>query len=93
MEPPLCPCQIGKPQGNPGQFRKPGVGASYSFRKAVNGRALAEARDVQAEILQERDDPDGEMALYRDQEALCRELGEQHGLFIPLGNRPPWDGC
>ncbi len=41
----------------------------------------------QADILHARGDLDGAMALYKEQERLCRELGKKAGLQFSLGTQ------
>jgi nephrocystin-3 len=57
------------------------------FRAAGDRASLEGALGNQANILYARGDLDGAMALYKEQERICRELGNKDGLQHTLGNQ------
>jgi hypothetical protein len=57
------------------------------FRSAGDLANLQACLGSQANILYARGDLDGAMALHKEQERLCRELGNKDGLMRSLGNQ------
>jgi len=57
------------------------------YREQGDRANLQGALGRQANVLLARGDLDDAMALYKEQERLCRELGHKHGLSISLGNQ------
>jgi hypothetical protein len=60
---------------------------SNPFITANRAASLSNSVGNQANILADRGDLDGAMALYKEQERICRELGNPEGLSISLANQ------